>query len=260
MITAPDRPVALVTGASSGIGAEVAHRLAGTCCNVAVNYRSNSEGAAEVAAKCFSRGADAVALIGDFADDADCRALVDATLERWGRLDFLINNAGITRFAPADDLDALSGEDFAQIFAVNVTGAYQMARAAEKALRSARGAIVNVSSNSAFSGMGSSSAYAASKGALNTLTLALARALAPDVRVNAVCPGFVDTNWMSPKFSPDELTAFKARVARSAPLRILVGPPDVAEAIIWLALKGRAVTGQLLVIDAGANLNVGNLL
>lgn len=117
---------------------------------------------------------------------------------------------------------------------------------------------MNVSSHSGFSGMGSSTAYAASKGALNTLTLALARALAPEIRVNAVCPGVVDTEWIAKAASPEEMAEVKRRAAAVAPLKRLVSPEDVAETICWFALGGRSITGQLLVIDAGTHLTVGN--
>ena len=136
-----------------------------------------------------------------------------------------------------------------------------MTRAAGPYLkRSPSAAVVNMSSHSGFSGIGSSSAYAASKGALNTLTLSLARALAPEVRVNAVCPGFVDTDWMSGRLSGAELAGFKSRVAEVSPLKRLVCADDVAEAVGWFALGARTITGQFLVIDAGTHLTVGNPL
>ena len=120
--------------------------------------------------------------------------------------------------------------------------------------------MVNISSHSGFSGIGSSSAYAASKGALNTLTLSLARALAPEIRVNAVCPGFVDTDWMSEKLETDALAAFKRKVAAVAPLRRLVSVAEVAEAVSWFALGGHSITGQFLVIDGGTHLTLGDPL
>ena len=254
---AAGRPVALVTGAASGIGAATARRFAQAGCNVAVNYRGNADGAAAVVAECVAAGGEAFAVAGDVSRDADCRRVVQQAVDQWGRLDCLVNNAGTTAFAPAEDLAALSSEDFNRVFTVNVTGAYQMVRAAEPALRAAHGAVVNVSSHSGFSGKGSSTAYAASKGALNTLTLGLARALAPGIRVNAVCPGFVDTEWMAPTLAPAELAEFKARTAEMSPLKLLVSADDVAEAITWFALGARAITGELLVIDGGTHLAVG---
>ena len=144
---------------------------------------------------------------------------------------------------------------------VNVTGSYQMTRAAVPDLeKSDCGAVVNVSSHSGMSGIGSSMAYAASKGALNTMTLSLARNLAPSIRVNAVCPGFVDTKWLSGKLSDEALAAFKEKVAAVSPLQTIVTPADVADAVCWLGLQARSVTGQLLVIDGGTHLTTASPL
>jgi 3-oxoacyl-[acyl-carrier protein] reductase len=255
------RPVAIVSGSARGIGAACARRFAAEGFNLVVNYTRSAEAAEATARACRDAGAAAVVVQGDVADDADCVALVAAAERTWGRLDVLVNNAGVTRFGDPADLATLNADDFARVFAVNVTGAYQLARAAAPLLRAATsGAIVNVSSHSGFSGIGSSIAYAASKGALNTLTLSLARSLAPDVRVNAVCPGFVDTQWLAGRFDDDALAALKRRTAEIAPLRRLVSPAEVAEAVSWFALGGRSITGQLLVIDGGTHLTVGDPL
>jgi 3-oxoacyl-[acyl-carrier protein] reductase len=254
------RPTAVVSGSATGIGAACARHLAAAGLNVAINYTKSAAEAEATAEACRALGVEALVVRGNIAEDADCRALIAAALEAWAGLDVLVNNAGITRFADAGDLDSLTKDDFDQIFAVNVTGAYQLTRAAAPHLKAAGGggggAVVNVSSHSGFSGIGSSMAYAASKGALNTLTLSLARALAPEVRVNAVCPGFVDTRWMAGELDQAEMAAFRTRAAEIAPLKLLVTPDQVAEAVCWFALGGRAVTGQLLVIDGGTHLTV----
>ena len=253
------RPTAVVSGSATGIGAACARHLAAAGLNVAINYTKSAAEAEATAEACRALGVEALVVQGDVGEDADCRALAAAALEAWGGLDVLVNNAGTTRFADAGDLDSLTKDDFDRIFAVNVTGAYQLTRAAAPHLKAAGGgggAVVNVSSHSGFSGIGSSMAYAASKGALNTLTLSLAGALAPEVRVNAVCPGFVDTRWMAGKLDQAEMAAFKARAAEIAPLKLLVTPDQVAEAVCWFALGGRAVTGQLLGIDGGTHLTV----
>jgi 3-oxoacyl-[acyl-carrier protein] reductase len=261
MTAEPTRPAAIVSGSATGIGAACARRLASQGFNVAINYTRSADEAEATAAACREAGADVVAVQGDVADDNACRRLADAAVERWGTIDVLVNNAGITRFADPADLATLGKDDFDRIFAVNVTGAYQLTRAAREHLRrSTHASVVNVSSHSGFSGMGSSIAYAASKGALNTLTLSLAAALAPEIRVNAVCPGYVDTRWMSGKLNDEEMKTFKARAAEFAPLKHLVTPDEVAEAVCWFALGGRAITGQLLVIDAGTHLTVGSPL
>lgn len=255
-----ERKVAIVTGASSGIGAAIARALAAAGCNVLVTYASDAESGEASARACREGGVESAALQCDIARDEGCRRVARAALDAWGRIDVLVNNAGITRFADAKDLEGLTAADFERIFAVNVTGHYQMTRAAAESLGETRGSVVNVSSHSGFSGIGSSIAYAASKGALNTLTLSLARSLAPRVRVNAVCPGFVDTEWLAPAMSKQALAELKAKTARMAPLQSIVTPSDVAEATLWFALGGRSVTGQLLVIDGGTHLTVGNPL
>ena len=261
MSVEPSRPVAIVSGSATGIGAACAEKLASSGLNVLVNYTRSAKDAETTVSKCRTMGVDALAVQGDVSDDAACQNLVDGAAGRWGSIDVLVNNAGITRFAEPSDLAAVSKDDFDQIFSVNVTGAFQLTRAASGHLRrSALASVVNVSSHSGFSGIGSSIAYAASKGALNTLTLSLARVLAPDVRVNAVCPGFVDTDWMSGHLEEEELKTFKSRVVAVAPLRRLVSPAEVAEAVSWFALGGHSITGQLLVIDAGTHLTLGNPL
>ncbi|MEM7429453.1 MAG: SDR family oxidoreductase [Pseudomonadota bacterium] len=260
---AEDRPVAIVTGASSGIGAACALRLANSGFNVAVNYAGNADGAAATTEACRQAGAEALRVQGDVSDDDQCRRIVERTVNEWGRIDVLINNAGRTKFVRASDLDALDGEDFTNIAEVNVAGPYLMARFCRPHLmKSPYASIVNVSSHSGISGIGSSIAYAASKGALNTLTLSLARSLAPEIRVNAVCPGFVDTPWheKSPFASKTEegAAAFRDRIAEKTALKRLTTPDDVAEAACWFALGGKAITGVLLTIDGGTHLTVGS--
>jgi 3-oxoacyl-[acyl-carrier protein] reductase len=248
---------AIITGGGTGIGAAVARALAARGWRVLINYTKSEAEARETAGTCNAAGGEALVARGDVARDADCQTLVERAVATFGRLDALVNSAGITKFVPAKDLEALTGEDFERIVAVNLKGAYQMARAAASALKaSGHGAIVNISSHSAFTGLGSSMAYAASKGALNTLTLSLARALAPEVRVNAVCPGFVDTRWTKGAMDEARYPAFKAGVAESAPLKRMTTSEDVAEAALWFIEGGRAITGQFLVVDGGNHLNV----
>ena len=253
--------VAIVTGAATGIGAAVARRLAGHGWRVAVGYRESAAAARTVAAECERLGGAALAARADVSDDAGCRALADAALGRWGRIDALVNNAGATKFVAAQDLDGLNAVDFERIFAVNLLGAWQMTRAAAPALAaSGRGAVVNVSSHSGISGTGSSLAYAASKGALNTLTLGLARTLAPAVRVNAVCPGYVETDWARRALDDDAFDALKERMREVSPLKRVTQADDVAEVVAWLVEGAAAITGQLLVIDGGTHLTVGEPL
>lgn len=249
--------VAIVTGSATGIGAACALRLAGNGYRIVVNCTTSVAEAEETAAGCRQRGVEALVVPADVADDSQCRALAQAALDAWGRIDALINNAGRTKFVKPKDLDGLTAEDFQSIYAVNTVGAFQTARAAADALRAAKGAIVNVSSLSAYTGLGSSIAYAASKGALNTLTLSLAQTLAPEVRVNAVCPGYVDTRWMQRTMKPDSYERFLAGLRENAPLATVTEADDVAEAACWFIEGGRTITGQLLTVDAGMHLTMG---
>lgn len=250
-----DMPVALITGGGTGIGAATARLLASHGWRVAINYRASREEAEATAAACRKLGADAIALQGDVAADRDCRRVAKQTLARWGRIDGLVNNAGTTKVAAATDLDGLSAEDFHAIYATNVVGAYQMTRAVAPAMKAVgSGSVVNVSSIVGIVGGGSSTAYAASKGALNTMTLALARALAPEIRVNAVCPSFVETRWVTSKMDAQQYKQVKAGVEANSPLKRICSAEDVAESVAWFIEGGRAITGEILMIDAGIHL------
>lgn len=253
-----DGRVAIVTGSAAGIGAATAELLAARGVRVVVNY-SKSEGEAQaVLAACETAGAEAILVRADVSSDDDCRGLAQAALDRWGRIDWLVNNAGVTAFAAHRDLDALQAEDFQRIYAVNVIGSYQMIRACAEPMRAAGGgAVVNVSSLAGVAGIGSSVAYAASKGALNTLTVDLARALAPEIRVNAVCPGFVETRWWRDRLG-DAYEAQRDRFAEMTPLGKTVSPEETAEAIAYM-LAAEKLTGETLILDAGLHLNFAPL-
>jgi 3-oxoacyl-[acyl-carrier protein] reductase len=248
----PEKKAFIVTGSSSGVGAATALALAREGAGVVVNFSKDPAPAEEVAHACIAAGGDAVVARGDVADEAACRGLAAAALERWGRIDGLVNNAGTTKFASMRNLDALSAEDFHRIYSVNLIGAYQMVRACQAALRAARGAVVNVSSIAGSMGLGSSYAYACSKGALNTLTLALARALAPEIRVNAMLPGFIETRWLKQGLGAEYENVRKAYCDKS-PLATTLQPEDVAAGIVAL-LHATKVTGQLHTMDAGRGL------
>jgi NAD(P)-dependent dehydrogenase (short-subunit alcohol dehydrogenase family) len=242
-----DARVAIVTGSASGIGAAVALELAGRGWRVVVNYSKSEKQAREVAARC----GEAIAVRADVSDDAQCRALVEAALDKWGRLDALVNNAGTTKFVPHAELDGLSAEDFQRIYATNVIGPFQMCRAAAPALKAARGAIVNVSSLASRVATGSSIAYAASKAALNTVSMTLARVLAPEVRVNVIAPGFVETPWLVSGYGEERYARLRETYASIAPLKSITQPQDVAQAAAWLIEGASQVTGQVLYVDAG---------
>lgn len=242
----------VVTGSSSGVGAATAVELARRGWAVVINCSKSQTEADETAQACVRAGGEAVVVRGDVAQDADCRRLAAAALDKWGRLDGLVNNAGTTKFAPMRNLEALSAEDFQRIYSVNLIAAYQMIRACEGPLRTARGAVVNVSSIAGTMGIGSSIAYACSKGALNTLTLALARALGPEIRVNAVLPGFTETRWLKQGLG-EQYARAKAGYCEQSALGTTLTPEEVAASIVAL-LESRKITGQLLTIDAGRSI------
>lgn len=252
---AADGRVCIVTGGGTGTGAATALRLAERGWRVAINYSRSEAEANETAEQCGRAGAEALAVKGDVAEDADCRAIALAALERWGRIDALVNNAGITKFAHASKLDALSADDFQRLYAVNVIGPFQMIRACVPAMKTqGSGVVVNVSSTAGISGLGSSVAYAASKGALNTMTLSLARALAPTVRVNAVCPGLIETRWHRARFNEEEYERFVRTYESTVPLATAAQADDVAGAVVWLIEEARVMTGELVQMDSGLHL------
>jgi NAD(P)-dependent dehydrogenase (short-subunit alcohol dehydrogenase family) len=247
--------VCIVTGSATGTGAACAIQLAGKGCRVVVNYTKSEKEAKETVDACKAAGAHAIMVKGDVGRDADCRALATAALDEWGRIDALINNAGITKFAAATDLDGLDAEDFQRIYAVNVIGPYQMIRACAPAMKKqGKGAIVNISSISGVMGIGSSTAYVASKGALNAMTLALARSLAPEIRVNAVCPGLIETRWHLERFSKEDYAKFKSNYEKTVPLAKAASADDVAEVAVWLIEGADLVTGESILVDAGLHL------
>lgn len=246
--------VALVTGGSSGIGAATVQQLAARGCAVAINFSRNRMAAERIAGACVKAGGQALLVQGNVADDADCRRVVDETVQRFGQLDYLVNNAGTTKFVAHRDLAGLSAQDFQDIFAVNTIGPFQMVRAAEAHLRKSRGAVVNVSSIAGVYGTGSSLAYVASKAALNGLTLSLARVLGPEVRINAVCPGFVEGEWLQQGMGEKAYKAAQENWQRFAPLGTTNKPDDVAASILFFLTAAPNITGETLLIDSGMRL------
>jgi len=248
------RKVALITGAGTGVGAATALMLAGKGYDLLINYSRSAEEAEASAAACRAAGADALVAQGDVAQDADCQALAKAALGRWGRIDALVNNAGISVFGDAAKWEALNAEVFQRILAVNTLGTFQMVRACAEALKAARGCIVNVSSVAGALGVGSSMPYIASKGAVNAMTLHLARAMAPAVRVNAVCPGLITTRWFVRGMGQQAAEAGLKGYEAGVPLERACSPEDVAEAIVWLVDGAKTVTGELVLLDSGMHL------
>lgn len=237
--------VALVTGSATGIGRSSAWSLADRGYDVAVNYSRSKAEAEETADGVRSRGRRVVVHRADVSDDASVRAMVAETVKALGALDVLVNNAATTYFVNHEDLEGITDKVWDDILSVNVKGTFHGCRAAMPHLKARRGNIVNVASVAGISGMGSSIAYAASKGAVITLTKSLARAFAPEVRVNAVAPGPVQTRWLADHQDMVE------QALKVTPLQRVATPEDVAEAVVYLADVATLVTGQALVIDGG---------
>ena len=252
----------IVTGASSddGIGSECAKMLASRGCNVVVNYASNKEGAEAVVAACKAAGGDAIAVQGDVSKDADCKRLVQACLDKWGRLDVLVNNAATTKPIPHRRMDLLDKDEFERVFGVNVIGNYQMTRAAGPHLKaSGDAAIVNISSVGAMRAGGSSMAYTASKAALNNLTLSSARVLAPEVRVNALCPGGMLGAWTRKILNPQQYQERLEAAKTQYPLARGIWPRDVAVAALFLIEGATTMTGECIRMDCGQHLGEPNV-
>ena len=241
--------VALVTGGGTGLGREVSLALAVAGCDVAVNYSRSEREARETAEAVRGLGRRSTVVGADVADDAAVRRMVEAVVGELGGLDVLVNNAGTTRYVPLADLEAVTDEAWDRILAVNLKGPFYCARAATPHLRaSGRGKVVNTASNSAFRPSGSSIPYMASKAGLVMLTKALAEALAPEVQVNAVAPGWLETRWLERHLPPEA----HARALSGG------GPPpanlvEVAGAVVFLA-ETDSMTGQTLIIDRGQTL------
>jgi len=245
--------VAIVTGGGTGIGRATSIRLARAGAKaVLINYSRSDADAESTSEELRGLGTEAVAHRADVADESMVKAMVASTVERWGRLDVLGNNAGTTHFIAHPDLDGLTDEVWNDILSVNLKGTFFCCRAAAPELKKAGGAIVNIASIAAHRASGSSIAYAVSKAGVVQLTRALALALAPDVRVNSVSPGLVSTRWFSKNFGDEAASAQEDAFASATPLRKIATPDDVAQAVVAL-LENDLITGQDLVIDGGKN-------
>ncbi len=243
---------AIVTGAGTGVGQQTAIRLAEQGCSVLVNYQNSREGAEQTATECEKRGVKALAVRADVSQDKDCRAMVAEAEKAFGRLDVLINNAGYTKFVAHDNLDGLDPEDWQKILNVNLMGPFLCARAARSLLEAGDGGeIVMTSSVAGLVGMGSSIAYCASKAGLNNLTVTLARALAPKIRVNAIAPGFIDGEWLKEGFGEAYENIRDAMIERT-PLRRVATTESVAEGILSILMGPDLMTGHIIPHEGGA--------
>lgn len=233
----------LVTGASSGIGAQIARRFAGLGADVAINSSKSEE-----TGKAVAEEIGGIYCRADIADDDAARRVIDEVVESFGRLDVVVNNAGVTQVIPHDDLEAVTDEVWKKILGVNVLGAWHVTRAAVPHLQRAENAsVINITSIAGIRNVGSSIPYSVSKAGLNHMTGLLAKVLGPAIRVNAVAPGLVDTPWTE---SWDDLRAY---VSETVPMRRPATDNDVAEACLYLA-RSTFVTGDVIVVDGGHQL------
>jgi 3-oxoacyl-[acyl-carrier protein] reductase len=243
---------ALVTGGASGIGLATARMLARASATVAINHLPDDARGREAIAKLKAEGLKIIDVPGDVADAHSAETMIAAATDRLGRLDLLVNNAGTPggrAMIPSARLDLITEELWTKVVETNLLGTFRCAKAAGPALRAANGAIVNIASIAGLNSAGSSMAYGATKAGVISLTKNLARALAPEVRVNAVAPGSVDSTW--PIEWPEER---KRQSADKALLKRRCTPEDIAEVIVFLGFGAGMVTGQTLVVDGGLTL------
>lgn len=242
---------AIVTGAGTGVGRATALRLAQGGCSVLVNYSRSKDAAEAVAAEVESLGVKALAFKADVAEDAECRAMVREAERAFGQLDVLVNNAGTTKFIPHANLEDVSHDDWNRILQVNLVGPFQCTRAASELLRAGEGGeVVMTSSIAGIAGTGSSIPYCASKAALNNLTITLARVLGPQVRVNAVAPGFIDGDWLQQGLG-SAYEPIKSAMQQKSPLGKVTTPDDIAAAILSIITGTDLITGHVLPVEGG---------
>jgi len=234
---------ALITGGGTGIGRAIALALASSGADVAVNY-SRSRADAEATVEAIRKGGRrALAVEANISQEDEVEAMIRRAVQDLGRLDILVNNAGTTRFIPPTDLDAATSEIWDEIFAVNVKGTFFCTRAAVRVM--GEGHIINIGSISGVTGSGSSIPYAASKGAIHTMTKSFARALAPRIAVNAIAPGLIDTRWHAGR------DAQRQRIVAALPAKRIGRPEDIAHIALCIATAGNFMTGQIIVADGG---------
>ena len=249
------KKVAIITGSATGVGAATAILLAEKGCNVVINYTRSKDEAMETAKHVEELGAETIVIQADVSKDDECKAMVTEAIKKWGRIDYLVNNAGQTKFNPFENLDGLTIDDFQSIYAVNVVGAYQMIKAVVPHMKKAgSGAIVNDSSLAGINSVGSSIAYVTSKAALNAMTKSLAHVLGPEIRINAVAPGPIKTRWLKGGMSDEAYESLIEQAETNLPLKKVASAEDVAEVLVWFLEDAPLITGEILIVDSGAHL------
>jgi 3-oxoacyl-[acyl-carrier protein] reductase len=241
---------ALVTGAATGIGRSAVLALARAGYDVAVNYSSSEAAARETASQAEKLGAKTLVIRCDVSDEPGVRTMLQQVKQRFGRLDVLVNNAGTTASWKPKDLETLSLEEWDRVFAVNVRGLFQVTRAAVPLLKEAKGCVVNTASIVGLRPGPQPLPYAASKATVVNLTKTLAWNLGPEIRVNAVAPGWMEGDWMK-RMLKDKYEDLMGKRAKATPLKRAVTADDVAETMMSLIQSNRFVTGEVIVIDGG---------
>lgn len=254
--------VAVLSGAgrTNGVGAATAELLAQKGCNIVINCLKNESQAQLVVEKCRSYNVTATLFMGDVTKASTCHEMATMVQNEFGRTDILVNSLGFTKAAAYEKLTSLNEDDFAKMFSVNVTAPYLMCQAFQEMLRgSDNGVVINISSVAGMTGKGSSIAYAAAKGGENALTLALAQALSPEVRVNAICPSFIDSSWWEEQFhgNQDKYKQLVKSMSDNNLLGRVLRPIDVAQ-MIFAIIMNPVMSGELIRLDAGAHIGKAN--
>jgi 3-oxoacyl-[acyl-carrier protein] reductase len=240
--------VALITGGGTGIGRAVALRLSARGCRCVIIYSRSEREAEETVQAIQTAGGEALAIRADVSDQEAVDAMVSVALDSYGRIDYLVNSAGRTAFVPMEDLEGVTDEHWDSILGVNVLGNFRVTRACAAQLRANHGAVVNLASIAGAMGRGSSIPYCVSKAGIESLTKAFARVLAPEVRVNAVAPGIVETRWVAGHEDHVQLQT------EGTLLKRVCQADDVAELIVALIFDAGFVTGQTVTVDGGFTL------
>lgn len=252
----PVKRRAIITGASSGVGQACAVLLASKGYDLIINYASNDQGALQTQVQCEQSGAQVLVIRGDVSDNNVCLDIVRKAIDKFEGVDVLVNNAGTTKFCNHHDLDGLSASDFQAIYAVNAIAPFQMIRAVQGTMKAqGKGSVVNVASMAGINGIGSSIAYCASKAALLNMTKSLARVLGPEIRVNAVCPGFIEGEWLKQGLGELAYEKIKQKTEQQTPLKQVTKAEDIAEAIVMLIEGPALMTGEAIIVDGGKHLN-----
>jgi 3-oxoacyl-[acyl-carrier protein] reductase len=246
---------AVITGSSVGVGRATALAFAEQGCGIAINYNRSQAEAQEAAELCRAKGVKAIVVQADVSVDVDCRRLIQAAVDAFGHLEILVNNAAVTDFIEFSNLEALTEDIWLKILRTNLLGNFFCSRAAVPHMQKAgEGSIVNVVSIAGFLGHGSSIAYSASKAAVINMTKCFARTFGPEIRVNGIAPGAVDTRWLHQGLGEKAFEGLRESLRRTTPLKEMATAEDVANAILWLVKDARMMTGETIKLDGGQHL------